>query len=296
MNEVAAYWKRREETRQKRRAAVIEDQRQAERERDKEQEHVHHEQIVATLERIHTQNENNANRQEAKNDRSHAWERRRFWLDVAAIIVAACAACLLLGQMNVLKGQLREMKTASGQTDKSIAALEDQAKALKTAQRAWISPGPPDIPPNLTDGKGEYTEIRLPFENMGNEPALKLREEIHVTTFKWADWESSKALDGYWNDAFAGHSCKDFQTNAYGRAISPKAKRAILEGMSKDDASTVTREAGVIGALIMACLTYETIGEVHSSSVCVVLEPMTPIGPVPQKYRANYCAKHNEAD
>ena len=58
--------------------------------------------------------------------------------------------------------------------EKQYVTLEKTDQTLSLQQRAWIAPrGITPTPPNFVDRINAYTEVFLPFENVGKELQLK---------------------------------------------------------------------------------------------------------------------------
>jgi len=94
-------------------------------------------------------------------ERSHPIERRRFYLDVVAIGVAAAAAIFLLMQQNTMQGQLDEMRAE---------------------QRPWVFVSSITAATDLTwDKDGGYMEFNIFLKNSGHIPGTEV--QIHYTTF-----------------------------------------------------------------------------------------------------------------
>lgn len=132
MDRVIAYWKRRKEARKKRREAIIREQRKAERERHESQEHADNEQIIRALERISDQANTYTHQERTQNDRSEGWERRKFWLEIAAVIAAFIGAYILLFTLEEAK-----RSTAAAQQSANAATAQ-----LEATDRPWIKATP----------------------------------------------------------------------------------------------------------------------------------------------------------
>jgi hypothetical protein len=112
-------------------------------------------------------------------DRRDTRETRRFWVDVAAIIVAAIAAIVLFRQQIVMQGQLDEMQVAS-------AIMRGQLGATKADQRAWLSL---DVAPTMLDVSrdrvgGPFISLGITAKNVGKSPAqsVTIMAVTHVPT------------------------------------------------------------------------------------------------------------------
>src|SRR5579859_4293928 len=179
---VSTYWERREKLRQERRTALIEQQREAERQRQEGEQNAHRQQIVASLQSIHDDNEADSQRDHAKQHHEHIWERRRFWLDVAAVLVAAFAAYILFGQLNAMNGQLGEMQAEQRPFIfvKQVSALPGTDQASKAPiwyfGFRWENSG--NNPP-----KHLVLYLKCGTVKFGSEPAFN-RQEIIATGFR----------------------------------------------------------------------------------------------------------------
>lgn len=117
---VPAYWQSRIDRLQKARALLECQEREAEPEENPAAEQADENPIVTALKDIHNDNEITSTKQDVEWDRNDKRERRRFRLDVTAIVVAALAAVFLWRQQNIMQGQLYEMKA---QRDMTVAQL-----------------------------------------------------------------------------------------------------------------------------------------------------------------------------
>ena len=115
-NLISAYRKRRVHIDEVRRASIIDEQRQAEKKRQKEQEEANHREIIASLNKIADSHNTYANDRRSEDGYRRTWEGKRFRLDIAGVVVAASAAAFLLWQQHTMQGQLDQMKAASTQT------------------------------------------------------------------------------------------------------------------------------------------------------------------------------------
>jgi hypothetical protein len=165
---ISAHWQRRVQAKEERWARAIEDQRKAEREWQERREHPERQQIVAALHRIDDHTHSYTEKRIAYAESSHRWERRRFWLDVAAIIVAAFGAYYLLKQQHTMQGQLDEMR-AEQRAWMKVVVIEPFIRTdhmVADGLHFW------------EDGAHALLGLHIVIKNMGNQPAFNVRVMI----------------------------------------------------------------------------------------------------------------------
>jgi hypothetical protein len=169
--------------------------------------------------------------------------------------------------------------------------LDKTDQTLRLQQRAWLAPrGIDPTPRNFVDRVDAYTEIFLPFENVGKEPATKLNEQIAATIIRYDDFRNETAMRATIKAALDGRPCDNFSLNQEGRAVYPGGKVGIWVGLEADKVAKVNKRDHF--ALIAGCLIYQTLKERHQSKVCMILEPYGQ----PEKWRSTGCTVHNDAD
>jgi hypothetical protein len=169
--------------------------------------------------------------------------------------------------------------------------LEKTDQTLRLQQRAWIAPrGIKPAPPNFVDRINAYTEIFLPFENVGKEPATKMNEQIKATIVAYDDFRNEAVMRATIKEALGGRECDNFSVSPEGRAVYPGAKVGIWVGLDADKVAEVNERDHF--ALVTGCLVYQTLEERHQSKVCMILEPYGQ----PEKWRSTICIIHNDAD
>lgn len=152
---IPAYRKRRIKADEERRARAIEKERKTERERHEGQEYSDRKQIVATFQRIDDEAKRYAEQQQTDTDRAQGWEWRKFWIDVAAVTAAFFAAFFFFRQLNIMKGQLDEMRNE---------------------QRPWVSAEAAIAAPLTFSKKIASTALLVRLKNTGHTPAFS----VHV--------------------------------------------------------------------------------------------------------------------
>ena len=167
---ISAYWKRRIQTDEVRRASIIDEQRQAEKKRQKEQEEANHREIIASLKKIADSHDTYTSDRRTEDSYRRTWEGKRFRLDVAGVIVAAAAAAFLLWQQHTMQGQLDEMQAE---------------------KRAWISFNMQIEKPPLYSHFNETFYFKYILKNTGQSPA------INVEFVPWYDFSAPGDKSAY---------------------------------------------------------------------------------------------------
>ena len=149
---ISTYWQRGIEALEKVWTFVGREQGETERKEREAKNEANWQKVRDSIESISDEIRETAKQNQTNEDRKLHWERRRFWLDVGAVVVAACAALFLLGQQKGMKAQLDEMQYE---------------------QRAWIDVDAtlsrePYIVPNV----GAAFELRVVRKNVGKSPAF----------------------------------------------------------------------------------------------------------------------------
>ena len=109
--------------------------------------------------------------------------------------------------------------------------LDKTDQTLRLQQRAWIAPrGIEPTPPNFVDRINAYTEIFLPFENVGKEPATKMNEQVTATIIAYDDFRNETVMKATIKEALGGRECDNFSVSPEGRAVYPGAKVGIWSG------------------------------------------------------------------
>jgi hypothetical protein len=180
---VPAYRKRRIEADKKRRAIVIQEQLQAERQRDKVNKHANSQEIITALQRINADQQAYGKQQQAEDNRRDARERRRFWLDVAALVIAGIAAFFLFRQQNVMQGTLDEMREEG---------------------RPWVQGTVDFVGPLIFDKDGARAPIKLLLRNSGKSPAKNVWRGVRM----YAGGGPDTLIMG-WENALCQHITRD---------------------------------------------------------------------------------------
>ena len=118
--------------------------------------------------------------------------------------------------------------------------LDKTDQMLRLQQRAWIAPrGIEPAPPNFVDRINAYTEIFLPFENVGKEPATKMNEQVTATIIAYDDFRNETVMKATIKEALGGRECDNFSVSPEGRAVYPGAKVGIWVGLDADKVAEV---------------------------------------------------------
>jgi hypothetical protein len=175
---IPTYRKRRVETDEVRRTAIIDHERQAKLERDEHQKQTNHQEIIRALQKVNEAQNAYANDRRTEDNRQEARERRRFWLDVAGVVVAAAAALFLLAQQHTMQGQLDEMQANSTQI-----ARASRPYLLFEPVTVTFSPTIPQLsgtdafPNNAPPIPGRPFVFIFKFINYGATPAIAFKAE-----------------------------------------------------------------------------------------------------------------------
>lgn len=274
---------------------IREDQGQSHREQWERDYKADREKIIAALEGIKDGSKRAYQEQQTTDTARETRERRRFWLDVAAVVAVFLAAGfsaaqwhVLSGQQIVMQGQLKEMQRAYG-------PLKDTATAAIIANRAWISPrlvelaGPIQV--------GQPIKIQVVFDDAGKTPALEVEFHGQGKYLKSNDGRPL-APEAYRNIKFGLNIACDAAVSAYIGAIYPASNFAgnySAFDIGENDPTIVPAVIGrtmVIG--VQGCYKYKTMGSWHSSKFCSYLEP-DPAKP-PAQWVFKNCGDGSDAD
>jgi hypothetical protein len=168
---IPAYWKRRIEADKIRWTSVINEQRNTEKERNEKQKQERCREIASSLQKIADSCNTYSDDSHSENNYRRAWERKRFRLDVAGVVVAGLAAAFLLWQQHTMQGQLNQMQADD---------------------RPWVSVEPA-ISGLTWDNEGMHFVVRYNLVNTGKSPAFKVSIDDHDALFteshpiKWMD-------------------------------------------------------------------------------------------------------------
>lgn len=156
---ITTYWKRRIQPPKEWGTRILHHEGQSKREDGKTQNDSNWYRIISAIHDIANQNRIANQQNDSHNERHVAWERRRFYIDVAAILVAAFGAFYLFRQQVTMQGQLDEMRDE---------------------QRPWLSADVIISDTIVFDEMG----IRVPFgfvvKNTGKEPAFHANKDVNI--------------------------------------------------------------------------------------------------------------------
>jgi hypothetical protein len=155
-----------------------EGQEEAQSKRKKAGDYTHDDKIVSALHRLydtlHARNkqDNSEERRERRIERFRfRRERRKFFIDVAAVIGAFAALIFLIGQDALLFITMRDERHAA---EHQFHAMQDQLSIMKSGQRAFM--GEPKIKfaePISFDGNKAKITVFMVFKNFGPQPTLE---------------------------------------------------------------------------------------------------------------------------
>jgi hypothetical protein len=162
---VPAYLKRRIQRLKEAKALLREQKRQTESKNRKAANDAYRDEVVSALQNIHNDNEVASKEQKAEWERAAQRDSRRFWLDVAAIIVAAFGAFFLFKQQSIMQGQLDEMQ-ADQRPWIRVELVPEFSLAGVTKDQKGVA----------RYGGGVPMEIYL--SNVGHSPAFNIRPTV----------------------------------------------------------------------------------------------------------------------
>ncbi|HEY3917493.1 MAG TPA: hypothetical protein VGL83_06855 [Stellaceae bacterium] len=202
---------------------------------------------------------------------------RTSWATIIIAIAAVFSFFAAILQYVVLSGQLREMKAASAQTDKMVAAAADQAGAAKSAadaakenliasQRAWV--GPTNASLSAEPEIGKPAEIIIPYQNTGREPALGFI--YNVDAFLITPEDDLRGVAETRLSAYLA-TCKGTITWQGGAVVWPTSGNGAaytLNFSSKDSFVDEAVKNGEKEIIVQGCFLYRTFGAPHHSYFC----------------------------
>jgi len=169
-------------------------------------------------------------------------------LTLVLVGVGVSQAIVFNRQLTVMDGQLKEMKSAGEQTDKTITIITAQPQALKgqveqmqtnnqlvanaitEANRAWLAPRRIILDGELSSK--EYIPLQIEFRNVGRAPALGVVESMVANII-----DAPRPMSpGVWN----AYDLK-YPENITCNGLSPAVGHRALFPIPDKDAKTVMR-------------------------------------------------------
>jgi len=185
-----------------------------------------------------------------------------------ATIVISIAAVLSFGasllQYFVLTGQLREMRAASAQTDKMVAAASAQERAWVGPYNAKLeSPRPPALDKDWT--------ITIDYQNTGREPARKFTALLDQFVGDPTDNIEGQVMSARIVEDV--QQCRQETTSGPAEVIYPISIglggsgyiRKVTIPKSEIDQQVVD---GTKSIYVVGCFSYLTLGQVRHSAFC----------------------------
>jgi hypothetical protein len=208
---IPAYWKRRIQASKERRASILRDHTEGERERQEAKDDEYRKQIRDAIQNVSTHIDEAKHQYASDEQRKFIWERRRLWLDVSGIVVAAAAATFLLMQQHAMRGQLEEMQSE---------------------QRPWIGTTARPEGAITISGQWIHPEILIPIKNFGHSPAFHVSSQTEAMGFEeaakdYANVKGPKAMVCVLSEAAAITADKVPEEPDYGFAIFPEIPSRI---------------------------------------------------------------------
>jgi hypothetical protein len=97
-------------------------------------------------------------------------------------------------------------------------------------------------------------------------------------------------MKGFVKILLRGKVCDDFGIDPDGRSIFPRGSPGGVVSFSEDDTKKVNRRTAF--ALVAGCFVYKTLGEIHRTEFCAILE--APLAS--DNWRSTDCIVHNGAN
>lgn len=204
-------------------------------------------------------------------DKPDAYERQLVTdanRTTTATIVIAIAAVFSFGasilQYVVLSGQLREMRTASAQTDKMVAAASAQ-------ERAWVGPYNAKLDSPRPPALNKDWSISIDYQNTGREPARKFTPSFDQFVGTPSDNIGGQVIAA----RIAGDvgQCKQMAPAGPSDVIFPISLglggggyvQTVTIPMSEIDQAVID---GTKSVYVVGCFTYQTLEQIRHSSFC----------------------------
>jgi hypothetical protein len=222
------------------------------------------------------------------------------WFTLALAAATAVTAFIFWRQLNVMQGQLDEMRTASKQTDTLIETnkgLLDATKASADAAkrsadiaeagvRAWLAPVRISFV-DLADTK-EPLKVRVFYQNVGREPARNVK---NWTAFGYVRNPSLPAVK--WNALPTWQDAAYKPEEMCRRVVTDKSSVIYPSGATLGQEIEITNTVSdnplseaalpMLFAevkeqhsmfLVLGCFTYETMNQTRHSTFCAFLVPV----------------------
>jgi hypothetical protein len=241
------------------------------------------------------------------------------WVNIVAAMIVATATVVYTyvaySQWRTMRDQLAEMRSSSEQTAATIAALQEQAAALKTQLgllqdsnhisetalasnlRAWLAPGA--IVSNTDLGNSAFPTLQVDILNFGRQPAENIIASLHLD---YGDMSKEKDVSPTTFPVWSEHanelawesSCKSAQPSDGTALVYPSAQAQMSTTVS--DRSIDLREIRAARKLLVVwgCFGYRTFGTVHHTSLCEYLNP-DPARSI-REWTYRFCPAGNHAD
>jgi hypothetical protein len=165
----------------------------------------------------------------------------------------------------------------------------DTRAVLLAGQRAWVAPH--DIEPLQADWETKnYVELRLPYVNVGKEPALHFKAEVRSGTMATEDfWKQGKVRATI--DDVLKLSCASVAPNEGDTVAYPGLTDVQLLPFDKDKIEKTKTKRYF--PLVVGCFAYKiSDNTVHHTEFCAILEPI-PDAPF---WRSTSCITGNKAN
>jgi hypothetical protein len=167
-------------------------------------------------------------------------------------------------------------------------------ETLREQQRAWLAPRRLAPPENFLNKKNQYTEVEFQYENVGGGPALGVSVEYGRDIVTLNEFRDQTVIANKVRGLLKGRECDSIVPERNGPAIFPKAQNFLVIGFPTELVQKINAESHY--AIVVACLAYRSVGGVHRSRFCHILEPKVRPADQPNKWRSTLCSIHNDAD
>jgi hypothetical protein len=271
-----------------------EHQHKADQERHEAAENTRVKQIVGSVESAVEQLRRQNDEKAPKNKGERRWKRAEvlgLWAAAAvgltAIIIANNDAGKQLTTMNnqsgAMQGQLNEMKAASEQTARLVAANEKVANATQSAGRAWVGPFYAAVA-NMKSG--EAIKIDIAYGNTGREPALA-NTATDPKIFSRTEWSGGVAAQNilFWeNECMNNTPLNELSAQVIFPTTGPASLAAHFDSTSENAPENVRFKAsdqlisGEEFLAIKGCFTYKTAEKIHHTAFCYYYNAKLAVG------------------
>jgi hypothetical protein len=174
-------------------------------------------------------------------------------------------------------------------------------ETLLVEQRAWIAPIELETPNNFATYTVSPTRLTFKIQNVGKEPAQKIREKLVATSVATSDLRKEGFIDKTFSEKVGTPNCRTMKVDPKGWTLFSGYPEWIGMDLSADDtkAAIANLPDGPPNsvAIVVGCIVYRTLDTTKFSEVCTMLEPYrkTP-GTNDWDWSSTNCGIHNDAE